>query len=134
MPGQTTLKRIRLTLARSKEFPEGSNRYGYELIAPVDYDGHLDVEYWKRRRADCTVRHFAEGQDDEFGMLVHKGGGGAGGRWVLDYDIARTSDDEAGYLFGSHVFVPGDYVSIRNADGQVQTFKIASVEELAGAA
>jgi hypothetical protein len=133
MPGQTTLKRIRLTLARSKEFPEGSARYGYELIAPVDYNGHLDVEQWKHRRADCTVRHFAEGEDDAFGMLVHKGGAG-GGRWVVDYDIGQTSDDEAGYLFGSHVFAPGEYVSIKNPEGQTQTFKIASVEELVGAA
>lgn len=132
MPARTTLKRIRLTLARSKNVPEGSTRYGYELIAPLDHDSHLDVEAWKRQRADCTVRHFAEGKDDVFGMLVHKAGGAEHGRWVLDYDTARTSDDEAGYLFGSHVFAPGEYVSIRNADDQVQTFKIASVEEMAG--
>ncbi len=134
MSGRTILKRILLTLARSKEFPEGSVRYGYELVAPLDHNGHLDAAQWKRNRADCTVRHFAEGEDDEFGMLVYKGGGVERGRWVIDYDVARTSDDEAGYLFGSHVFVPGEYVSIRDANDQVQTFKIASVEELAGTA
>lgn len=134
MPAPTSLKRIRLTLARSKEFPEGSTQYGYELIAPLDDSGHLDAEEWKRKRADCTVRHFTEGKDDEFGMLVHKGGGTKRGRWVVDYDIARTSDDEAGYLFGSHVFAPGEYVSISNQQGQVQTFKIVAIEDLAGAA
>jgi hypothetical protein len=36
-----TLKRIRLNLARSKEFPSGSRRYGYELVAPLDEFGHV---------------------------------------------------------------------------------------------
>jgi len=29
------LKRIRLNLARSKEFPSGSDRDGYEFVAPA---------------------------------------------------------------------------------------------------
>jgi hypothetical protein len=131
MPAQTTLKRIRLTAARSKEFPEGSSQFGYEFIAPTDYEGRLDAAAWKRDRADCTVRHFAEGKHDTTGMLVHKAG--EHGRWVFDYDFAEDSDDEAGYLFGSHVFMPGEYVTIRNGEGDDQTFKVATVEELAAA-
>jgi hypothetical protein len=30
-------KRIRLELARSKEFPEGSATHGYEFVAPLDF-------------------------------------------------------------------------------------------------
>ena len=37
-------KRIRLNLARSKEFPQGSSRHGYEFVAPLDAQGHIDVE------------------------------------------------------------------------------------------
>jgi len=33
---QENLKRIRLELARSKEFPDGSTAHGYEFVAPVD--------------------------------------------------------------------------------------------------
>ena len=29
-------KRIRLNLARSKEFPQGSSKHGYEFVAPLD--------------------------------------------------------------------------------------------------
>ncbi len=36
------LKRIRLILARSKAFPEGSARHGYEFVAPLDPDGQHD--------------------------------------------------------------------------------------------
>jgi hypothetical protein len=34
------LKRIRLHLARSKEFPSGSASHGYEFVAPLDSKGH----------------------------------------------------------------------------------------------
>jgi len=38
------LKRIRLNLARSKEFPNGSARHGYEFVAPLDDTGHIDAK------------------------------------------------------------------------------------------
>lgn len=122
------LKRIHMTLARSKEFPDGSSAYGYDLIAPLDEHGHIDVATWKKDRADCTVRHFQPGQAETFGMLVHKRGGNERGRWVFDYDIAQTSDDEAGYMFGSHKFVPGEYVSVADGEGKVHTFRVDWVE------
>jgi hypothetical protein len=130
MPAHSVLRRIRLTLARSKEFPEGSSHYGYELIAPIDDEGYLDVEAWKLKRADCTVRHFAEGDDDQFGMLVHKAGGRDHGRWVFDYDSTTVDDDEAGFMFGSHRFAKGEYVSVRGGDGRTLTFAVAAVEPL----
>jgi hypothetical protein len=34
------LKRIRLHLARAKEFPSGSASHGYEFVAPLDSKGH----------------------------------------------------------------------------------------------
>ena len=37
------LKLIRLNLARSKDFPGGSTRHGYEIVAPLDQDGRIDV-------------------------------------------------------------------------------------------
>jgi hypothetical protein len=46
-------KRIRLNLARSKEFPQGSSRHRYEFVAPLDSNGHIDAQLWKEpfRRA-----------------------------------------------------------------------------------
>jgi hypothetical protein len=122
------LKRIRLNLARSKQFPNGSSRHGYEFVAPLDGDGHIDVELWRKHRAHCRVRRFWNGERDEIGMLVHKSGGKEHGRWVFDYDQAAETDDEAGYRFGAHAFRPGEYVSIRDEDGDMHTFQVASVE------
>ena len=62
-----TLKNIRLELARSKEFPDGSADHGYLLKAPLLADGHLDAVAWKAERDLCTVRRFWGGAEEELG-------------------------------------------------------------------
>ena len=44
----TDLNRILLNLARSREFPDGSSRHGYDFIAPLDLVGHIDPVLWKK--------------------------------------------------------------------------------------
>jgi hypothetical protein len=125
-----SLKRITLTLARSKDFPNGSDQIGYDLVAPLDRHGHIDISGWKKHRTACTVRHFFAGENDKTGMLVHKPGGAEHGRWIFDYDVTSDDDDEAGFLFGRHAFVPGEYVSILDPAGITHTFLIRSVASL----
>ncbi|MCS6891519.1 MAG: hypothetical protein RMK64_05410 [Rhodovarius sp.] len=122
------LKHIVLHLARCKEFPNGSTAHGYSLRAPLTEDGHIDAEAWKRQREHCVVRRFWAGQPDEHGFLVHKPGGPGGATWAFDYDLDSSEDDEPGYRLGQHRFVPGEYVSIRGADGQMHTYVVAKVE------
>jgi hypothetical protein len=124
------LKRIRLDLARSKEFPSGSTHHGYEFVAPLDGKGHIDPALWHTYRDRCRVRRFWNGSNDENGRLVHRPGGAEHARWVFHYDPAPDDDDdEAGYRFGSHVFAPGEYVSIRDHDDdELHTFRVVSVE------
>jgi hypothetical protein len=126
-----TLKRIRLHLARSKEFPEGSSQRGYEFVAPIDAKGHIDPELWRKYREHCRVRRFWNGESEQVGQLLHKPGGAEHARWVFDYDENRADDDEAGYRFGGHAFTPGEYVSITEDDGDVHTFRVVSVETAA---
>ncbi len=121
------LKRIRLNLARSKDFPAGSTRHGYEFVAPLDSAGHIDPTLWQKYRERCGVRRFW-GDEEETGRLVHKPGGKEHARWVFDYDETAEDDDEAGYRFGTHAFRPGEYVSIRDEDGGMHTFQVVSVE------
>ena len=123
-----TFKRIRLNLARSKEFPQGSARHGYEFVAPLDDKSRIDVKLWQANRDHCGVRRFWEGEDDEAGFLVHKPGGPEHARWVFDYDQTAVDDDESGYRFGAHAFRPGEYVSIRDEEGAMHTFVVVSVE------
>src|SRR4029453_2426655 len=99
----------RFFVARSKEFPSGSRRHGYELVAPLDEFGHIDLQLWHRYRDHCRVRRFWQGEDDQIGRLVHKPGGAEHARWVFDYDSERVDDDETGYRFGTHTFTQGQY-------------------------
>ena len=69
------LKHIRLELARSKEYPSGSTRHGYDLIAPLDEGGHIDPELWRKYRKNCRVRRFWDDEGEAIGSLVHKPGG-----------------------------------------------------------
>jgi len=124
------LKLIRLDLARSKDFPNGSTRHGYEIVAPLDRAGHIDPIAWKDHRARCRVKRIWDGEETDAGLLVHKPGGAEHARWIFDYDPEEQSDDEAGYRLGSHIFAPGEYVSIRGADGNMHTFVVVSVTPL----
>ncbi len=120
--------KIRLNLARSKEFPEGSNRHGYEFVAPLAADGQIDLAQWKAHKAVCKVRRFWNGEADQHGLVVHKPGGAKGATWVFDYDGAAADDDEAGYRFGEHAFRIGEYVSVRDEDGELHTFVVTSTD------
>lgn len=127
MRPQHMLKHVKLQLARSKEFPSGSARHGYDFVAPLDEKGHIDPELWRKHRDSCRVRRFWD-EEEAIGHLVHKPGGTEHARWMFEYQAAGDDDEEAGYRFGAHSFLPGEYVSIRGHDGQLHTFLVASVQ------
>jgi hypothetical protein len=121
------MKRIRLELARDKEFPAGSAEHGYEFSAPIDNEGHIDAEAWRKARDKCRVRRFWRGEADEIGHVVRK----PGGSWSFHYDVhGDEDDDESGYRFGIHCFQPGEYVSIREHDGELRTFRVVQTTDL----
>jgi hypothetical protein len=124
---QHVLKHIRLELARSKEFPNGSTRHGYDVVAPLNKDGHIDSELWRKHREACRVRRFWEDEQDTVGHLVHKAGGAEHAQWMFEYN-GTAENEEAGYRFGVHAFAPGEYVSIKSEDGELHTFVVTSVE------
>ena len=117
-----SLKKIRLELARTREFPEGNAACGYEFKAPLDAAGHLDAALWAKHRDDCTVRRFWLRADDEHGRLVHH----RGNKWVFSYRPGEE-DDEPIFRFDSHVFKVGEYVSVTEHDGVTRPFKVAEV-------
>jgi hypothetical protein len=53
-----TLMRIRLELARSHDFPDGSTRCGYTFTLPLGKDGRLDRDTFARNPEICTVHRF----------------------------------------------------------------------------
>ena len=117
------LSKIRLELARCKQFPEGARDIGYEFAAPLLADGHIDPEEWHKQRARCRVVRFRRGEEDDVGHLVRK----PGGSWAFHYDImSHGEDDESGYRFGDHSFRTGEYVSVRE-DDDLRTYHVRQV-------
>lgn len=122
-----TLKHIRLELARDHDYPNGSRACGYEFVAPLSEKGALDPEAWKKHRAECRVTRFWEGSKPEIGHLVRK----PGGSWAFHYDVfGDEDDDETGYRFNHEVFSEGEYVSIREHDDKMRTFRVVAVRNL----
>lgn len=117
---------IRLELAREPGHPEGSNSIGFELTAPLDGNGRLSAEVWRKNRDRCRVRRFADDEPDRIGRLARR----PGGSWYFDYDAARRDDDEAGFRLGDERFVVGEYVSIRDDEDRMHTYRIVSVVPL----
>jgi len=122
------LRHIRLQLARSKEFPAGSPRHGYDVVAPLDNNGHIDVELWRKHREACRVRRFWGDEDDAVGHLVHRPGGAEHARWAFEYGPTAAEEDEGGFRLGAHTFSPGEYVSIQDHGGELHTFAVMFVE------
>jgi hypothetical protein len=107
------LHKIRLELARCKEFPEGAHDIGYEFSAPLTEAGHIDADAFRQHKDRCRVVRFRRGEEDDVGHLIRK----PGGSWAFHYDIhSDGEDDESGYRFADHVFQMGEYVSIREDD------------------
>lgn len=119
-------RHIRLELAREEGLPEGDNSHGYDILAPLQADGKIDGDTATAHKASCRVRRFRDGEEDMIGVLER----GPGGQWKFDYDDSTSSDDEAGYRFSDEHFILGEYVSLREADGNMHTFRVVRVNEL----
>jgi hypothetical protein len=123
------LKTITLNAARSKLFPEGSIRHGYVFVAPLTPRGRIDVEAWKAHRGECFVHRFWGDEPEQRGLLVHRAGGLGGSTWRFEIGAGPTLDEEEdGFRFSDHVFEKDEYVSIREEDGDLITFRVVSVK------
>ncbi len=118
-----SLRRITLQLARNPGLPAGDPEKGYLIIAPIDEAGQLDVDAWRANRKACRVYRFhpdpAEAAD---GWLTHRGQ-----NWFFHYDEEAEGDDEAAFRFSAHLFREGEYITIRHAGGEAQTYKVTDI-------
>ena len=117
-----------LNAARSKEFPEGSIRHGYDFIAPLTDDGHIDLEAWRSHRGECFAHRFWANEPSMRGLIVHRAGGLGGSTWAFEWKTgSKDEQEEEGFRFGDHAFRVGEYVSVREEEGQLLTFRVVSV-------
>ncbi|MEO1303976.1 MAG: hypothetical protein AAFV37_03295 [Pseudomonadota bacterium] len=118
------LKRIVLRLARNPDFPDGDDRQGYVIVAPLDAAGKIDVALWRAAREKCTVDRFHPDPDETAdGLLTHRGD-----QWRFHYDEEEEGPDEGGYRLGDHHFRPGEYITIASHGEDPLTYIVTEVE------
>jgi len=121
-PAHAKLSYIRLELARTPEFPQGSPDHAYEFTAPLTKNAHVDAAAWKTVKDRCEVTRIWGGEPAQTGRLRHVGSG-----WRFDYNPADDADDEPFFKLDQHQFTLGSYVSITEQDGQQRPFRVVSV-------
>jgi len=116
------LTRVILRLARNPQagFPDGNDHYGYVLQAPLNADGLLDADLWRAKKADCTVRRFHPNETATDGWLRLRGE-----NWYFWYDEADEGPDEPLIKLGGRRLAPAEYITVREGDGDVLTFRVA---------
>ncbi len=117
-----SLVRVRLELARSPGFPGGSAWHGYEFVAPLTVDGHVDVKTWSDTKELCHVTRFWGDDSEERGSFVH-----SRNAWYFSYLATRDSKTEVFFKLDRHRFVPGGYVTITERDGQQLPFRVVAM-------
>jgi hypothetical protein len=118
-----TLTQIKLILGRNPEagFPEGDDRFGYVITAPLTHEGKIDPDIWRANRARCTVIRFvADSQARADGWLSR-----SNGDWRIHYDEDEEGPDEAFDHLGDHRLFVGDYVTIKSPIGKALVYQVS---------
>ncbi len=112
-------KNVRLELARTREFPNGSAGRAYLLRLPLDDVGQIDECQISENPERATVRRHWPNEPDRDGHLVRKRDG-----WVFSY-AAGDNDDEIQCHLEANPLRMGECVTITETDGVKLPFKVA---------
>ena len=113
---------VRVELARTPEFPDGSASRGYLMRVPLDHDGRVDETEVSRNPQMATVRRFWPGEADQSGYLVRKGLG-----WAFSYALGEEDDEDLHHL-EAHPLRLGEYVTLTEPDGERLPFRVMRSE------
>jgi hypothetical protein len=122
MEPKVSLNRIRLELARTAEFPTGSCWHGYEFVAPLTADGHVDAKAWGKVKELCHVTRFWGDDSEERGQFVH-----SGNVWCFVYPEQDEIGRENLFKLDRHRFTPGGYVTVTERDGAQLPFRVVAM-------
>ena len=113
-----TWKTIRLELARTPQYPEGSSAHAYVLRLPLDGEGVIDEEAFRAGRDRAVVRRLWRGEPEQSGLVIRKRRG-----WAFSYEPG-DDDDEGIFHFETHPIRLGEYLTLTEADGERLPFKV----------
>lgn len=117
-------KSIRLELARTREFPEGSANRVFLLRLPLDDSGLIDERALRLSPAMATAHRFWPNEPDRSGYVVRTPGG-----WAVSYEPGEA-DDEAVFHLETHPIRIGEYLTLTEPDGRQLPFRVASLKQV----
>lgn len=115
---------IRLELARTIDFPDGSAGRAYLIRLPLDENDLIDEAALQSSPARATVHRFWPNEPDLSGYVIRTPAG-----WALSYEIGEN-DDEAVFHLESHPIRIGEYLTLTEPDGQRLPFRVADLKQL----
>lgn len=115
---------IRLELARTSDFPEGSASRAYLLHLPLDAQGLIDAGALHHTPERATVRRFWPNEPDMSGYVVDTPRG-----WAFSYAIG-DDDDESVFHLESHPLRTGEYITLTEPDGRQLPFRVADLKSI----
>lgn len=119
-----TWKTVRLELARTPDFPEGSARHVYVLHLPLGEDGIIDESEFRQAPGRAILHRTWPNEADQNGLIIRKRGG-----WAFSYEPG-DDDDEAIFHLENHPIRPGEYLTITETDGDRLPFRVVSCQPL----
>jgi len=115
--------RIRLDLARTRAFPEGSRAHHLVLCVPLDPLQIVDADAVRSAPARATVVRSQPDQPETRGYLIPKAGG-----WV--FSGGGRGGGEPLFHVEAHPLRVGEFVTVTEPDGAALTYEITSCEAL----
>jgi len=115
---------IRLELARTPDFPEGSASRAYLLHLPIDSNGLIDESSRETLPARATVRRVWPNEPDLSGHVIRRKDG-----WAFSY-APGEDDDETIFHLENHPIRLGEYLTLTEPDGQRLPFRVTSMKEI----
>lgn len=115
---------IRLELARTPDFPQGSPNRSYLLSLPLGEDGLIDETSFHAAPARATVHRFWPNEPDLSGYVIRTADG-----WAFSYKIGEE-DDETVFHLESHPVRPGEYITLTEPDGRRLPFRVAEMKRI----
>ena len=114
---------VRLELARTRDFPQGSASRAYLLRLPLDDSGAIDEGAIRSDPGHATVRRFWPNERDRSGRIVATADG-----WAVRYDPGDAEGD-AVYRLETQALHLGGEVRVTEPDGRLLPFRVASLRK-----
>jgi hypothetical protein len=115
---------LRLDLARSAAFPEGSAAHCYLLRAPLTDEGTIDADALHAHPEQATVLRSWPDEPERRGYLIRQRAG-----WRFSY-ARGDDDDEPIFHLETHPLDLGAYLTVHEPDGGELCFRVTRRDEI----